>query len=329
MSRVVRFKEVGGPEKLELLEEDVPAPGKGEVRITVKALGLNRAEAAFRRGRYFEAPILPARIGYEAAGVIEAVGDDAGEFKVGDIVSTVPNFHMNAYGVYGDTALSPVTALVKHPSSLSFEEAASVWMAYLTVYDALIGTAKLSQGEVVLIPAASSSVGIAAIQLANLLGAVPVALTRTGEKREQLEGVGAAHVVATEEQDLVAEVKKITDGKGAQVIYDPVGGPTFNKLMEAAAPYARMIVYGALSPEPIVLPHFSLFPKVLSITGAILLTTTLDPAKLKAAVAWVVERLGSGGLKPVIAETFRLDQIVEAHRYLEGNKQFGKIVVTV
>jgi NADPH:quinone reductase len=202
-------------------------------------------------------------------------------------------------------------------------------MAYLTAYDALIGSARLSRGEFVLIPAASSSVGIAAIQLANLVGAVPVALTRTSEKREQLKDAGAAHVVATEEQDLVAEVKKVTDGKGAEVVLDPVGGPTFNKLMEAAAPHARMLVYGALSPEPIVLPHFSLFPKVLNISGAVLLTTTSDPDKLKAAVAWVVHGLESGGLKPIIAKTFSLDQIVESHRFLEANKQFGKIVVTV
>jgi NADPH:quinone reductase-like Zn-dependent oxidoreductase len=329
MARVVRFREVGGPEKLELFDEEVAAPGNGEVRIKVKAIGLNRSEAAFRRGKYFETPVLPARLGYEASGVIDAVGDGVQDFKVGDAVSTVPNFSMNAYGVYGDTALSPASAVVKHPASLSFEEAASIWMAYLTVYDALIGSAKLSKGEFVLIPAASSSVGIAAIQLANVIGAIPVALSRTSEKRERLVAAGAAHVIVTEEQDLVSEVMKITAGKGAEVVYDPVGGPTFNKLMEAAAPHARMLVYGTLSPEPIVLPHFSLFPKVLNISGAVLLTTTLDPDKLKSAVAWVVKGLESGKLKPVIAKTFALDQIVESHRFLEGNQQFGKVVVTV
>lgn len=329
MARVVQFEEVGGPEKLKIVEREAAQPGPGEVRIKVKALGLNRAEAAFRRGKYFEKPVLPAKNGYEAAGVIDAVGPDVKGFKIGDAVSTVPNFSMNKYGVYGDTAISPVSALVKHPASLSFEEAASIWMAYLTVYDALLGTAKLSKGEFVLIPAASSSVGIAAIQVANLIGAIPVALTRTSEKVARLREVGAAHVIATEEQDLVAEVKKITNGKGAEVAYDPVGGPTFTKLMEAAAPNARLIVYGHLSPEPIILPHFTLFPKVLNISGAILLTTTLDPEKLKMGVEWVIKGLESGKLKPIIAKTFPLEEIVEAHRYLEENKQFGKIVVKV
>jgi NADPH:quinone reductase-like Zn-dependent oxidoreductase len=215
MARVVRFREIGGPEKLELFDEMAAVPRAAEVRIKVRALGLNRAEALFRQGKYFEAPVLPARLGYEAAGVIDAVGDGVKDFKAGDAVSTVPNFSLNAYGVYGDTALAPVSALVKHPPGLSFEEAASVWMAYLTAYDALVGSAKLTRGEFVLIPAASSSVGIAAVQLANLVGAVPVALTRTGEKRELLRDVGAAHVVATAEQDLVAELKKVPGGKGA------------------------------------------------------------------------------------------------------------------
>ena len=329
MARVVRFREIGGPEKLELFDEMAAVPRAGEVRIKVRALGLNRAEALFRQGKYFEAPVLPARLGYEAAGVIDAVGDGVKDFKAGDAVSTVPNFSLNAYGVYGDTALAPVSALVKHPPGLSFEEAASVWMAYLTAYDALVGSAKLTRGEFVLIPAASSSVGIAAVQLANLVGATPVALTRTGEKRERLRDIGAAHVVATAEQDLVAEVKKVTGGKGAEVVFDPVGGPTFNKLMEAAAPHARMIVYGSLSPEPIVLPHFSLFPKVLNISGAVVATTASDPVKLAAAIDLVVKGLESGRLKPVIARAFTLDQIVESHRYLENGAQFGKVIVTI
>jgi NADPH:quinone reductase-like Zn-dependent oxidoreductase len=329
MSKVVEFKEFGGPEVLEIVEKEVAAPGKGEVRFKVKAMGLNRAEAIFRRGKYFEVPVFPAKLGYEAAGIVDAVGPDVTDFKKGDAVSTVPSFAMNDYGVYGDMALSPASALVKHPESLTFEQAAAVWMAYLTAYDALVGQAKLQKGEFILIPAASSSVGIAAIQVSNYIGAIPVALTRTSEKVKQLKDIGAVHVIATEEQDLVAETQKITDGKGAQVVFDPVGGPTFAKLMEAAAPFARMLVYGTLSPEPIVLPHFSLFPKVLNISGAILLTTTLDPVKLKAGVEWVSQGLASGQLKPIIAKTFPLEQIVDAHRYLEENKQFGKIVVTV
>jgi NADPH:quinone reductase-like Zn-dependent oxidoreductase len=328
MSRVVRFKEVGGPEKLEICEEVVANPAEGEVRIKIKAIGLNRAESLYRSGKYFENPIFPAKLGYEAAGTINAVGPGVVDFQIGDIVSVVPNFSFHDYGFYGDTAIAPVASLVKHPPQLSFEEAASIWMMFLTAYDALIGTAKLKKGEFVLIPAASSSVGLASIQLANLIGAVPVALTRTNEKMARLLEAGAAHVIATDEQDVAAEVLKITEGKGFQVLYDPVGGPTFAKLLEVAAPQARIIMYGTIG-EPTVMPHFPVFTKMLTITGALLFTTTSDPDKLKAGVAWVVQGLESGKLRPVIAETFAFDQIVEAHRYLESNKQFGKIIVTV
>jgi NADPH:quinone reductase-like Zn-dependent oxidoreductase len=329
MSRIVEFTRTGGPEVLELVEKDVPAPARGEVRIKVKALGLNRAESMFRLGQYLEAPKFPAHLGYEAAGTIEAIGEGVSEFKVGDAVSTVPNFSLNSYGMYGELVNAPVSCLVKHPANLSFEEAAAIWMMYITAYDGIISTAKLTKGETILIPAASSSVGIAAIQIANMIGAIPVALTRTSAKREQLLAVGAKHVIATEEEDLVAAVQKITDGKGARVVFDPVGGPTFAKLAEASSRGATLVLYGALSPEPIAISPFDMLGKMLTVTASLIMTTSSDPVKLKEAVAFVCDGLKSGQLKPIIAKTFTLDQIVEAHRYLESNAQFGKIVVSV
>jgi NADPH:quinone reductase-like Zn-dependent oxidoreductase len=328
MSRVVQFNEIGGPDALQIVEMDVAEPGVGEVRLKVKAIGLNRAETLFRKGEYFEFPAFPAKNGYEAAGVIDAVGPGVEGFTAGDVVSIVPNFSLNEYGMYGETVLAKVASLVKHPSSLSFEEAASVWMAYLTAYDALIHTAKLEKGDFVIIPAASSSVGIAAIQIANLVGAIPIAFTRTSAKVEQLKEIGAAHVVATDEDDVVAALNEITAGKGFRVAFDPVGGPTFAKLLEAAAPKAIIIIYGTLA-EPTVMPHFPIFTKSLTITGALLFSTTYDPEKLKVGIDWIVKGLASGALKPVIAKTFPLDRIVDAHRYLEANDQFGKVIITV
>jgi NADPH:quinone reductase-like Zn-dependent oxidoreductase len=328
MSRVVQFSETGGPDVLKLVETDVALPAKGEVRLAVKAIGLNRAETLFRKGEYFEFPSFPAKNGYEAAGIIDAVGPDVEGFVVGDAVSIIPNFSLNEYGMYGDTVLAKVASLVKHPSNLSFETASAVWMAYLTAYDALIHTAKLAKGDFVIIPAASSSVGIAAIQIANLVGAIPIAFTRTRAKEQQIREIGAAHVVATDEDDIVAALNEITGGKGFQVAFDPVGGPTFAKLLEAAAPKAIIIIYGTLA-EPTVMPHFPVFTKSLVITGALLFTTTYDPEKLKVGIDWIVKGLSSGALKPVIAKTFPLDQIVEAHHFLEANDQFGKVVVTV
>ncbi len=329
MSQIVRFHRTGGPEVLQIESREVAAPQAGEVRIAVKALGLNRAEAMFRAGQYLEQPRLPARLGYEAAGTVEAVGDGVTGLQVGDAVSTIPGFSMNDYGVYGDTALVPAFCVVKHPEKLSWQEAAAIWMQYTTAYGALVRVADLQAGEMVLIPAASSSVGLAAIQIANHLGAIPVALTRSSQKRQHLLDAGAAHVVATGEEDLVGKVQQITDGKGARVAFDPVGGPDVLKLAAAAAPGGIIIEYGALSPEPTPFPLLEAIGKSLAVRGYILSEVTLDATQLAEAKRFILDGLASGRLQPIIAKTFALDEIVEAHRFLESNQQFGKVVVNV
>ncbi len=233
MPRIVRFHRTGGPEVLQIDTLELPPPGPGEVRIAVKALGLNRAEAMFRAGQYLEEPKLPARLGYEAAGSVLTVGPGVTGFNVGDAVSTVPSFSLNQYGVYGDEVNVPARSLVKHPANLSWTQAAAVWMQYLTAYGALVDIAHVAAGDAVVIPAASSSVGIAAIQIVNLLGATPLALSRSSAKRQALLDLGAAHVIATGEQDLVAEIKRLTGGRGARVVFDPVAGPTISQLVAA------------------------------------------------------------------------------------------------
>ena len=328
MSRIIRFHKTGGPEVLQIDELDVPAPKAGEVRIAAKALGLNRSEAMFRSGHYTEEARLPSRLGYEVAGTVEAVGEGVTDFKPGDAVSTIPSFSQSDYGVYGEVAVVPTAAVVKHPAALSWEQAAAVWMAYTTAYGALIDIGKLTAEDTLLIPAASSSVGLAAIQIANLVGATAVALTRGTSKRQALLDAGAAHVIVTEEEDLVAEVHRLTDGKGARMVFDPVGGPALAKLTAAAAKRGIIFQYGALSPEPTPLPQ-DVLSKALTVRGYMLFEVSNDPVRLAAAKRFITDGLASGHLKPIIAKTFPLDQIVEAHRYLESNQQFGKIVVTV
>jgi len=329
MARVVRFHQVGDPEVLRIEEVEVPPPGKGEVQISVKALGLNRAESMFRRGEYLEDPKLPARLGYEAAGTVAAVGPGVQGFKVGDAVSTIPAISMNAYGVYGDLTNAPAYAVTHHPASLSWVEAAAIWMQYLTAYGALIDIAKLTKGDTALIPAASSSVGLAAIQIANRVGAVPVALTRGRSKRQILLDQGAAHVIVTDEQDLVKEVLGITGGKGARVVFDPVGGPTFAKLVQATAQLGILFLYGALSPEPTPLQALDFLDKWATIRGYVVAEILSDPQRRERAIKFVNDGLAAGSFKPLIAKTFPLEKIVDAHRYLESNQQIGKIVVTV
>src|SRR5689334_15891640 len=164
MPKIVRFHELGGPEVLRIEEEPSKRPGNGEARLQVKAIGLNRAEALFIRGQYVEQPKLPAGLGYEAAGVVDAVGPDVDKSWIGKNVATIPAFSMNRYPMVGEEVIAPVRALGEYPAKLSAMEGAAVWMQYLTAYGALIAIAHLTKDDYVVVPAASSSVGIAAIE---------------------------------------------------------------------------------------------------------------------------------------------------------------------
>lgn len=329
MPRIVRFHQTGGPEVLKIESVDIPPPKEGEVEIQVKAIGLNRAESMFRSGKYLEEPHFPSRLGYEAAGVVKAVGKGVTDFKPGDIVSNVPIPSLGQYGVYGEVATIPQKYVVKHPANLSFIDASAVWMQYLTSYGALIDIANLKIGDFCLITAASSSVGLASIQLANLVGATPIALTRTSEKKQALLDAGAKHVIATQEEDVVKKVMQITKNQGARVVFDAVAGPQVAILAEAMCPQGILFLYGALSTEPTPFPLFTALSKSLTIRGYVLFEILNDPVRFEKAKHFTLDALKAGKLKPIIAKTFPLDQIVEAHRFLESNKQFGKIVVTV
>jgi NADPH:quinone reductase-like Zn-dependent oxidoreductase len=328
MTRVVRFHETGGPEVLRFENLDIGAPGKGEMRVRVEAIGLNRAEASFRAGRYLEAAKLPARVGYEASAVIETLGEGVTGFAPGEAVSVIPAFSMNRYGIYAEAAIVPASAVVKRPAGLGPVEAAAVWMQYLTAYGALIDIARIAKGDAVLIPAASSSVGLAAIQLCNQVGAVPIASTRTSAKAAALREAGAAHVIATTEQDLVAEIMRITGGQGARVIFDPVAGPGVEKLVDAVKHRGILIVYGNLSGQPTPFPRGA-SRKALTMRGYTLFEITSDAERRARAIDFVTRGLEAGSLKPIVDKTFPLERIVDAHRYLESNQQFGKIIVTV
>jgi NADPH:quinone reductase len=290
---------------------------------------LNRAEVMFRTGTYISAPRFPARPGYEAAGTVTAIGDGVSGFKIGDAVSVIPGFDPNDYGFYGDLANAPAPLVVHHASSLSWIQAASIWMQYLTAYGALIEIAGLQSGEVVVIPAASSSVGLAAIQITNRMGATPIALTRGRSKQDRLIDAGAKHVISTDEEDVVKEIMAITGGKGARIVFDPVGGPAVEKLTNAMSRFGILFIYGTLSTEATPLPLFDLLSKNLTIRGYILYEVTNDPEKLERGTRFINVGLADGSLKPIIDKIFPLEEIVEAHRYLESNQQFGKIVVTV
>jgi len=328
MSKVARFHQTGGPEVLQLDNIELSPPQADEVLIKINSIGLNRAEVMFRSGQYLETPTLPARLGYEASGIIEQVGSNVSQFNVGDKVNVIPSFSMNQYGTYAEKAVLPVQAIVKQPANISDNEAAAVWMQYLTAWGALVDIGELAEGQTVLISAASSSVGLAAIQVANQVGATPVAITRTAEKKDLLLKHGAKHVIVSESQQIAEQVMLITGGKGADMVFDPVAGPALTKLSDACGLFAQIFVYGALSTENTMFPLFAALAKGLSFRGYTLFEITQDAERLQRGVEFVEQGLAAGHLKPIIAKTFSLNDIVAAHQYMESTQQFGKIIVT-
>jgi NADPH:quinone reductase-like Zn-dependent oxidoreductase len=328
-AKIVRFHQTGPAEVLQFDELPLPEPGPGEIRLRVKALGLNRAEIMFRNGQYLETPVPPAKNGYEAAGIIEAVGPGVDSIWIGKTVSTVPGtFKLNNHGVYGEVAVVPLHGIAEYPSNLSYEEGASIWMQYLTAYGALIWLGQITKGDFVVITAASSSVGLAAIEMVKAEGAISIAVTRTAAKRDQLLKSGADHVIVTDEEDLVARVNQITSGKGARVIFDPIGGKILESLAAATASKGIIFEYGALAPEPTPYPLFTALTKYLTIRAYTLFELTPDPV-FPEAKQYIFDQLASGAFKPLIDRKFRFAEIVEAHRYMESNAQVGKIVVVL
>ncbi|HEY7806134.1 MAG TPA: zinc-dependent alcohol dehydrogenase family protein [Croceibacterium sp.] len=329
MAKVIRVHQLGGPDVLQIEDMAVGDPGLGEVRLKVEAVGLNRSEAMYRAGRYPTKPQLPSLIGYEGVGTIEAVGPGVADYKEGDRVCVLPMIQQGQYGIWGEQAIVPARILLPAPPRLSAAEAASIWMQYMTAF-AIIEVANVGLDDGVIIRAASSSVGIAAIQLANWAGAVSIAATRRGAKEAALRAQGAAHVVATDEEDLVERVMDITGGKGAYVAFDPVGGPYVETLATALRPRGILFVYGGLSEQPTPYPHWQCAFKGLSMRGWVASEIWNHPHRFTRAKETILAGLAGGQLKPVIAKEFKgLEALRDANAFLESNQQIGKVVVTL
>jgi NADPH:quinone reductase-like Zn-dependent oxidoreductase len=328
-AKVIRFYETGDASVLKIESEPLPEPGKDEVRIKAAAIGLNRAEVMFRNGAYLEQPQFPSKLGYEVSGVIDAIGDDVTEFQPGDQVSTVPAFSMGQHGVYAEYPVVPANSVAKYPPALSSIEGTSIWMQYITAYGALIEIGQLTQGQTVLITAASSSVGIATIQIAKMIGARVIATTRGASKLRSLLAAGADHVIQSGTESISEQVAKITDNQGVELVFDPIGGPGLQDLAVATAKGGKIIEYGALDEQATVYPLFDALAKGLSVIGYTLFEITQNPDRLARAKDFIYDGLETGNLQPLIDRTFAFDEIQQAHRYMEANNQVGKIVVRI
>ncbi|BCZ79481.1 zinc-dependent alcohol dehydrogenase family protein [Paraburkholderia terrae] len=329
MTRAVRFHQTGGPEVLQFDDVQVASPQSGEVQIRVKALGINRAEVMYRTGKYVIDPQFPAKLGYEASGEVVAVGANVTGFATGDLVSVIPAFSFAEYGMYGEVVNAPGHAVVKNPANVTHEEAAATWMMFVTAYGALINYGKLTSADTVIIGAATSSVGLAAIQVAKMVGAKTVALTRSAEKEGTLRACGADHVLLSDMPDLTEYIVSVTGGKGARIVFDPVGGPNARNILRAMSHGGIYYQYGALDSRDIPVPVMDILTKHLVLQGYELFEITQDAQKLEQAKAFISEGLSSRALRPVIDRVFRFEEIAEAHRYMEAGNQVGKIVVTL
>ncbi|NIE63090.1 zinc-dependent alcohol dehydrogenase family protein [Burkholderia sp. Ax-1719] len=329
MSKAVRFNRIGAPEVLEIVEVSVPAPRATEVQIKVHALGINRAEIMYRTGQYVIDPQFPAQLGYEAAGDVVAVGSDVTGISVGDKVAVIPAFSFADYGMYGEIVNAPAHAVVKTPDGVTDEEAAATWMAFTTAYGALINMANLGRGETVILGAATSSVGLAAIQVAKMVGATTIALTNSPSKVEALRKAGADHVFLSSATDLAERVMEITAGNGARVAFDPVGGPNARSIIQSLSFDGIFFQYGALDPRDIPVPVMDILSRHISVRGYELFEITTVADRLEGAKEFITRGLASKALRPIIDRVFEFDEIAEAQRYMEAGSQVGKIVVRV
>ncbi|MGJ7416374.1 zinc-dependent alcohol dehydrogenase family protein [Streptomyces cinereoruber] len=326
-TRAVLFHELGGPEVLTVEEVPLPDPGLGEVLVRVEAIGLNRAEALFRAGTYYYRPTLPgSRLGYEAAGTVEAVGAGVTAYAPGDPVMAAANFDFGTHGVYAERVVLPEEYVVARPAGADAVTAAAVWLTHFTAYGGMVLTGGLRPGDHVVVTGASSGVGTAALRTALRVGAVPIATTRGGGKRARLLELGAAHVVVTDEEDLVGEVRRITGGVGADLVFDAIGGPGFARLGDALRPGGTAVLYGWLDPRPAELSANWPLTTHAYANGA--LARTEEGRRL--AAGFIGSGLRDGSLAPVVAEVFDgLERIADAHRLMESGTHIGKIVVRV
>lgn len=327
MARVVRFHAPGDAGVLRIEQVDVADPGPGLVRIRVEAIGLNRSDILYRNGVHPVRCPFPSLIGSEAAGRIDAIGPDVDGFAIGDTVSVIPRM-APLYGTCGELILVPAAYVVRHPASLSMQEAAALWSSYLTAYGALTLTGGLEGGQTVVLTAASSSVGLAAIQVARMLGAVPIATTRTRDKAAALIDAGAEHVIVTDEEDVAARLAEVTAGRGVELVFDAIGGPGVEPLAGAIAQGGRYLIYGVLSTDPTPFPVATAFANGMTMT-TFALDLAGDPPTLAIVRKGVEAGIAGGWIKPKIARTFPIEQIADAHRYMESNQQFGKILLTI
>ena len=326
--RAAMFTGTGDTSILRIVDVPPRAPGAGEVRIRVTSAGLNRADANYRAGKYLIRTPGESRSGFEGAGIVDAVGPGT-PFTVGDRVGVLPSsFDVVTEGAAAESMTVPAAVVVRTPGTIDDRDAGAIWMQYLTAWGALVEIAGVGPGDWVVVPAASSSVGIASIQLCRARGAKVIATTTSAEKVEALRRFDPDAIVDTRVEPYVERVQAITGGAGARVIFDPIYGPIVNDHIKAACREGIVFVYGVLDFTPLTLNAGGMLRKQIRLQGYTLGPMLADPARRARAVDAVTRHLEQRDFAPIVDAYFPLDAIQDAHRRLESNRQIGKVVVT-
>ncbi|MET0152848.1 MAG: quinone oxidoreductase [Candidatus Binatia bacterium] len=319
--RAIRVHQPGGPEMLQLDELPEPRPQAGEALVAIEAAGLNYIDVYFRKGLYKAA--LPLTLGLEGAGTVTAIGSAVENIRVGDRVA-----YTSVPGAYAQLAVVPAARLVVLPAGITPKQAAAAMLQGMTAHYLATSCWPLRSGDTCLVHAAAGGVGLLLCQIAKLRGARVLATVSTEEKADLARRAGADEVILYSKEDFEAEVKRLTGGKGLQVVYDGVGRTTFEKGLGCLAPRGMMVLYGQASG-----PVGSIDPQELSARGSLFLTRPtlahyiLTRAELVARAGDVFGWIRDGKLTLRIEREFALADAARAHRALEGRETTGKVLL--
>ncbi len=325
--RAIVIEQPGGPEVLVLRDAPTPEPGRGEVRVRVRATAVNRADLLQRMGLYPAPPDSPQQIpGLEYAGEIDALGPGVLGWNVGDRV-----FGLVGGGAYAEQLLTHAETLARIPPNLSFADAAAIPEAFITAWDAMVAQAGLGAGETVLVHAVGSGVGTAAVQIARALSARALGTARTASKLARAGKLGMDRGFAVENGKFADDVLRATEGRGVDVVLELVGGPYLAEDLLCAASRARLVLVGMMGGTRAELDQTLIMRKRLTIMGTQLRNRPLGEkiAVGQTFARHIVPLVASGALQPIVERVFPLAEAAAAHQAMAANDGFGKLVLTV
>lgn len=324
MANAIRFYETGAPEVMKWETVEVGEPGAGEVRVRHEAVGLNFADTYFRTGLY-PAP-LPAGMGVEAAGVVQAVGAGVEGFQEGDRVT----YTGSPLGAYSTERVMPADSLIALPEGIEFETAAAMTMRGLTASYLLRRIHPLKAGDTVLLHAAAGGVGLIFTQWAKLLGITVIGTVSSDAKAEVARAHGCDHVIVYTREDVVARVREITDGKGVPVVFDSIGQSTFDISLDSLARRGLLVCFGTASgPTPPIIAQQLAVKGSLYVTRPALADYIADPAERVELAGELFSHVGAGRIKIGINQRYALEDAVQAHHDMESGRSIGSSVFTV